>query len=368
MNQRYENVKKDVQVGVVGGSGYAGLELVNLLWKHPRAELRVCFSSHPSFSFSDYLPSHAARAIPVVDVKSLSEWAPQLDTVFLATPVEISLDLAPKLLAAGTNVIDLSGAFRLTGGTAQERMQAYREWYQLEHPCPELLDRAIYGLLPWQREEKSAFPRLVANPGCYATAILMALLPLLKRNLIEAQSVVIDAKSGTSGAGRKATENLLFTEVEGECLPYRVGGHQHLPEIRQFAAAISGKAIDPFFATHLLSVRRGIIAGIYARMPPAVTELDITSAYALDYADYGLVQWGALGKSTSRSDAYALSMKRVVGTALTRVYYRLAGNQLYLFSLIDNLVKGAAGQAIENFNNLKGLPLEMGLGHLEGVL
>ncbi len=363
------------KVGVVGGSGYAGLELVRLLQKHSHAQLRACFSSNPEFTFGDFLPNLGARGISVIDVRELEAWLPELHTVFLATPAEVSLKLAPKILAAGANVIDLSGAFRLQAGTAAERIQAYETWYQLAHPCPDLLDKAEYGLLPWLdagttglKVARPGEARLIANPGCYATSVLMAILPLLRRQLIVADSLVIDAKSGASGGGRKASENLLFTEVEGECLPYRVGQHQHLPEIRHFANAFSGQAIDPMFTTHLLCIRRGIISAIYAKTREGVSEMDFSVAYAQDYSDYGLVQWSSLKGRSSRSVAYELSLKRVVGTALTRVHYQVEDGRVYLFSLIDNLIKGAAGQAVENFNRLLGLPPRSGLSELEGVL
>lgn len=362
MMHKYE--PKSMKVAVVGGSGYAGLELVRLLLKHPIASLRVCFTTQPGLSFSDYLPVRGAKVVPVAPVGDIEKWASELDTVFLATPAEASMDLAPRLLASGAHVVDLSGAFRL--GSAAE----YREWYGAEHACPALLGKAEYGLLPWVEEKAPAegAARLVANPGCYATSVLMALLPLLKRGLVKPDSIVIDAKSGTSGAGRKASVNLLFTEVEGECLPYRIARHQHLPEIKRFAEALSGTAIDPLFTTHLLGIRRGIISGIYARLGAAVTQLDLSSAYANDYSDYGLVEWGPLEGLTERSAAHQLSLKRVVGTALTRIHYQIDGDRLYLFSLIDNLVKGAAGQAIENFNRLHGMAAGTGLTDLEGVL
>lgn len=366
-------VSNQLKVAVVGGSGYAGLEMIRLLRKHPQAEMRVAFSTNPNLTFADYLPGPEARGIPVVAVRQIGEWTGELDTVFLATPAEVSIELAPSLLAEGVNVIDLSGAFRLKFGTETERVAAYEKWYHLKHAHPELLNRAKYGLVPLNPElsaHRSSDPNgeLIANPGCYATAVLMAIVPLLKRNLIDPESLVVDAKSGTSGAGRKAAENLLFTEVDGECLPYRIGKHQHLPEICQFAEAYSGAKIDPIFATHLLPVRRGIIAGIYAKLRPGVSDLDIAAAYGGDYSDYGLVEWGQLHGGTSRADNYALSLKRVVGSAVTRLQYQTSDGKLYLFSLIDNLIKGAAGQALENFNCLHGLPAATGLKHLEGVL
>jgi N-acetyl-gamma-glutamyl-phosphate reductase len=237
------------------------------------------------------------------------------------------------------------------------------------------LDKAEYGLLPWLDAGKTGLkvadsiePKLIANPGCYATSILMAILPLLRRGIIKPENLVIDSKSGASGGGRKASENLLFTEVEGECLPYRVGRHQHLPEIKGFAQAFSGHAIDPMFTTHLLCIRRGILSSIYAKTAEGVSDMDLSAAYAQDYSDYGLVQWSSLKGRNARSVAYELSLKRVVGTALTRVHFQLDGDRLYLFSLIDNLIKGAAGQAVENFNRLLGLPARAGLSELEGVL
>jgi N-acetyl-gamma-glutamyl-phosphate reductase len=193
-------------------------------------------------------------------------------------------------------------------------------------------------------------------------------LPLLKRGLLKPETIVIDAKSGTSGAGRKASEELLFTEVDGECLPYRVGHHQHLPEICQYVSELADVTIDPLFTTHLLSLRRGILSGIYARAAEGVTELDLSAAYAEDYSSYGLVEWGSLRERTSRAAAFNLSLKRVVGTALTRLQFQLEGDRVYLFSLIDNLIKGAAGQAIENFNRLQNLSLDTGLKELEGIL
>ncbi len=369
-SDNYSKATKEVRVGVIGGSGYAGLELVRLLEKHPKAMLRACFSSNAEFSFRDFLPKHGVHQIPVIDLKELGAWAPELHTIFLATPADVSLKLAPELLKAGANVIDLSGAFRLKEGNAAERVQAYENWYGLEHPCPELLDRAEYGLMPWIGDGPMVpgQARLIANPGCYATSVLMAILPLLKRGLIDAGSLVIDAKSGATGAGRKAAQNLLFTEVDGECLPYKVGKHQHLPEIRGYAKAFSGQGIDPMFTTNLLCIRRGIISGIYAKTARKVTEAEIAAAFAEDYAHYGLVEWGSLTGLSARASAFQLSLKHVVGTGLTRALYQLDGDRLYLFSLIDNLVKGAAGQAVENFNRLLGLPAGVGVRDLEGVL
>lgn len=346
------------KVAVVGTSGYSGLELVRLLLRHPNAKLRACFSTQNDFDWTGYLPS--ARSIPVLNVKDLDEWARELDTVFLATPLEVSLELAPKLLDVGLKVIDLSGGYRL------ESADDYPAWYHHTHSSPDLLAKAEYGLTPWAGKPKS---NLIANPGCYATSILMALLPLVKRDYLQLDSIIVDAKSGTSGAGRKAAEHLLFTEVEGECLPYRISRHQHLPEIQQSLKKFGGgKPVEITFTPHLLNIRRGILSSIYAKTAPGVTLGEINAAFARDYSDYPLIEWGALDSTDSRANQARLSLKRVVGSPLTRVHYQLDGQRLFLFSLLDNLLKGAASQAIENFNRLFDLPLQRGLENLEAVL
>ena len=210
------------KVGIVGARGYSGLELARILLRHPEASLSACFANEKSFALQDYLPEAAAEQVPVVALTEIEQMP--LDTVFLATPVEASLELAPKL-AGKMNVIDLSGAYRL-------KASDYPKWYGFEHSSPALLEKAAYGLAPLSSPRGS---RMVSNPGCFATSVLMALVPLLRAGLLVPSSITIDAKSGATGAGRKAAENLLFTEVDGDCLPYRVGKHQHLPEIIRYA-------------------------------------------------------------------------------------------------------------------------------------
>ena len=340
---------KQVTCSVVGARGYTGIETARLLLQHPNAQLVSCFATS-EFKLSKYLSSPAAS-----QVKSLpdSELMQNLtDVVFLATPAEVSLKLAPQILAAGKKVIDLSGAFRL-------KQNEYSTWYGFEHTEKALLQSAQYGLAPFVGPA-SGSGKLIANPGCYATAISMALIPLLKNNVIEANNIVIDAKSGATGAGKKAAENLLFTEVEGECLPYKVGRHQHYPEIQEAIEAFSGKKIDAHFTTSLLAARRGIIAGIYANATEGTTLKDIENAFGQAYESYPLVSFAKMS-----DDSSLVSLKRVVGTGKTHISYELNGKKLYIFSCIDNLLKGAASQAIENFNRISDLPLTTGVGHLE---
>jgi N-acetyl-gamma-glutamyl-phosphate reductase len=213
--------------------------------------------------------------------------------------------------------------------------------------------------VPWAKPAAKNDAHLIANPGCYATSVLMPLIPLLKAGLIDPSSIVIDSKSGTSGGGRKAAENLLFTEVEGECLPYKVAGHQHFPEICQYIETFASATIDPHFTTQLINVRRGIMSCIYAKLLAGVTETQIDAAFSRAYSNDPLIRFG---KTTS------LSLKRVVGSARTHINYKIDGQKLYVFSLIDNLLKGAASQAVENFNRLNDLPAHTALTQMEGVL
>lgn len=343
--------KRVLSCSVVGARGYAGLELVRILLAHPEAKLTHCFATS-EFSLMDLVGNPLAAKVTCLPDSQIFEHL--TDVVFLATPAEVSLRLAPKILSAGRRVIDLSGAFRL-------KQNDYSKWYGFEHSELALAKVADYGLSPWAGPSPRS--NLVANPGCYATAILLALLPLLKQGVIEQTGLVIDAKSGATGAGKKASENLLFTEVEGECLPYKIGKHQHFPEIEEALIGWAGiERFDAHLATSLLPIRRGIVAGIHARTAPGRGLEDVVRAYDEAYEGYSLFAHGHL-----RSRPALAQLKRVVGTGKTHVTYELDGNRLYVFSCIDNLLKGAASQAVENFNRLSDLPLDTGLGRLEAV-
>lgn len=325
-----------IQVAIVGGSGYSGLELARLLKRHPNVNVKAVFNSQNSGTInpSDY------------------------QVIFLATPAEVSVELAPKIIAQGVHVIDLSGAFRLN---TSDIKKSYQEWYGLDHTSSQLVATAQYGLSPWLKPKREV-ATLISNPGCFATAVLMGLLPLLSCSLIDADSLVIDAKSGTTGAGKKASESQLFSEVDGDCLPYKVGVHQHLPEIQLYAQTLGDYSIDPFFTTSLLPVRRGIIAGMYAKLNHKKTSQDVVNAFREFYQDYPLIEVSAV---PSRE---MLSLKNVVGTARTHISFTVIGEKLYLFSCIDNLLKGAASQAVENFNHLYHFPVTTGLDQLEAII
>lgn len=351
-------------VGIVGARGYSGVELARLLLSHPGAKLAACFATDPaSFKLSQELYSDAADAVPTLPMTTLESPTLSQDfhTIFLATPAEVSLELAPALIKKGVNVVDLSGAFRLEAA-------AYPKWYGFTHSATEALDRAEYGLVPFAKPfaQTKGVGTLVSNPGCYVTSVLMGLIPLLKDAVISPATIVIDAKSGTTGGGKKASETLLFSEVDGECLPYKVAAHQHYPEIVKYLKAFSGVETSPFFSTSLLSTPRGIIAGIYANLAPGKTVGDVTKAFEKAYANYPLAKFAPIGGTDAKLNAKLLSLKQVVGTNRVQLSYAVdestgGAPKLYLYSLIDNLLKGAASQAVENWNRLIDRPVALGL-------
>ena len=349
--EKLKITSQKISCSVVGARGYAGLELAKLLLQHPNTDLKFCFATS-EFKLSDYLNTQAAEKVAcLTDDKILDHLT---DVVFLATPAEVSLKLAPKILAAGKKVIDLSGAFRL-------KQNSYEKWYGFQHTEKAWLEKAQYGLLPWVGPASSE--KLIANPGCFATAVTMALIPLIKEKVISLDHIVIDAKSGATGGGRNAKENLLFSEVDGECLPYKVGKHQHYPEIVEAINESTGEKIEAHFTTSLLPVRRGIIAGIYASLNANQTLHEVKAAFAKAYADYPLVKFGEVGTGST-----LLPLKKVVGTGKTHISFTVEDNKLYVFSTIDNLMKGAASQAIENLNRILDLPVQTGIAGAEAMI
>lgn len=330
-------------VSIVGARGYSGLELVRLLRRHPGVKLTHCFATKDFSLQNEILDMDLSGIQCLADDQLMNNLT---DITFLATPAEVSLKLVPSILEAGKKIIDLSGAFRL-------KKNSYTHWYNFEHTASEALEQAEYGLVPFigpcQRKTS-----LISNPGCYATAITMGLLPLFKNNLIQPKTLVIDAKSGATGAGKKASENLLFSEVSEDCLPYRVGRHQHLPEIVEAIEYFSGVTIAPHFTTHLLPAKRGIIAGLYAHVVEGTTLEQVARAYTQAYQHYPLVRHG-------QNIAKLGSINKVVHTPAVHISYELVDSKLYVFSVIDNLQKGAASQAIENLNRMLDLPTHFSL-------
>lgn len=326
-------------VGIVGASGYSGAVLASLLARHPGASLVLATSDKRAGERVSDVTGADTGALRFSPNGAALELAAACDVVLLATSAEVSLDVAPRLLAAGKRVIDLSGAFRLAD------VADYPRWYRLEHRHPELLAEAHYGLF-----ELSGAPRpgtrLVANPGCYPTAALLAVAPLLRAGLAEPQPVIIDAKSGVTGAGRQAREEYSLAEVAGDLRAYKLLSHQHTPEIERFARA------KVTFSAHLLPIRRGILATSYLRPRGGATTDAVMAALARAYDGDPFVRVMAPER---------VRIAGVAGTNQAHVGAVSDGDVIVVTSAIDNLVKGAAGQALENLNLLLGIPRETAL-------
>jgi len=333
-------------VVVVAVNKNAGGVLCGLLASHPGVALRFATSDRwAGQSLSRRLTINGPTGEVVFSHPAHAEALAQgCAVVLLATPAEASLALAPKLLARGVRVIDLSGAFRLRDAAL------YPAHYQLEHGQPALLAQARYGL-PELGRAGIADAHLVANPGCFPTAAALALAPLVRAGLLTADRLIVDACSGVTGAGRKASEDFSFAEVDGDFRAYRVLRHQHAPEIAQ---ALGGAALT--FTAHLLPLKRGILATCHARLAPGVGEAQVRDAYSELYASERFVQL-----LESPED---VTLKAVVGTNRCLLGFRCEGEALVVTSAIDNLLKGAAGQAVQNLNLMLGLSETTGLSAL----
>lgn len=335
---------------VFGGSGYSGLELLRWLMRHPSRVMGASSDRWTGRAVADLVPGAPGdwRFSSHADLLGAAQ-AGQI--AFLATPAESSARLAPALLARGLRVIDLSGGFRLPA-------EAYPEWYGFEHPAPAWLSEAEYGLpeiFDWPDREV----RLVANPGCYATAAVLAAGPLARAGLIEGP-LFLDGKSGTTGAGRKADDALSFSEVGESLRPYRVGRHQHTPEIEAALSRVAGREVRVSFTPHLVPMTRGLLVTAYGVASSEATPESVAAAFR---AAYG-------GSTLIRFEHDELPSTGVVrGTPFTRVYAHLdvRTGTVQAGAALDNLLKGAASQAIQNLNRLLDLPLETGLARSGGA-
>lgn len=341
-----------IKIGIIGGTGYTGVELLRLLAQHPQAKLAVITSRGEAgkkvVELFASLRGHVSLAFTEPDAKSLSG----CDVVFSATPNGVAMTHARDLLKAGVKFIDLAADFRLKDPAAWEK------WYGMPHACPELLSEAVYGL-PEINREKIKKARLIANPGCYPTAVQLGFLPLLENDLVDLQHLIADAKSGVSGAGRKAEMHTLFSEAADSMKAYGVAGHRHWPEIRQGLDAVRGKPVGLTFVPHLTPMIRGIHATLYARLnkPGA----DLQSLFEKRYATEPFVDVMPAGSHPETRSVRASNVCRIA------VHQPQGGDTVVVLSVIDNLVKGAAGQAVQNMNIMFGLDEKTGLGQA-GVL
>lgn len=333
-----------IKAGIFGATGYTGFELAQILQRHPQAEIVFATSqSHAGQSLAEIYPTAPdVRLIP-------GEEAPlnEVDVVFLCLPHAAAASTAVTALQANCHVIDLSADFRIKDAVV------YEKWYGVTHPAPELLATAVYGLTEFARDQLPG-ARLVANPGCYPTSVLLALQPVLAAGLPITGPIIADSKSGVSGAGRAPKQNTHFVEVADNFSPYNIGRkHRHLPEMEQGIAAWNPGAPPLIFSPHLLPVPRGILSTIYASLGGQLDEAELRSLYEATYANEPFVRVLPAGQLAS--------LAHVNHTNRCAITLTLTGNMLILTSAIDNLIKGAAGQAVQNMNVVFGLEETAGL-------
>ncbi|MBV2183521.1 MAG: N-acetyl-gamma-glutamyl-phosphate reductase [Rhizobium sp.] len=337
-----------IRVGIVGGTGYTGVELLRLLTQHPEVELTAITSRGEAGSaVADMFPSLRGRvALRFSDPAD----APLKDCqlVFFATPNGVAMKQAQELLDASVRVIDLAADFRI------QDVAMWEKWYGMTHASPHLVAEAVYGL-PELNRDQIRQARLVANPGCYPTATQLGFFPLIEAGCVDVATLIADAKSGVSGAGRKAETHILFAEAADNFKAYAVGGHRHLPEIRQGLSVVAGTQVGLTFVPHLTPMIRGIHATLYARI---TREMDFQALYEKRYADEPFVD---VLPAKSHPDTRSVRAANVCRIAIHRPQN---GDVLVVLSVIDNLVKGAAGQAVQNMNLMFGFDECLGLSQV----
>jgi N-acetyl-gamma-glutamyl-phosphate reductase len=339
-------MRMKIKVGVVGGTGYTGVELLRLLAAHPDAELVVITSrSEAGQPVADMFPN-LRGSLDIAFTEPDPAVLQSCDLVFFATPNGIAMTMVPDLLAAGVRVIDLAADFRL------RQADEWEQWYGMSHACPEYLRRAVYGL-PEINRDAIAQAQLVANPGCYPTAVQLGFLPLIEEGLADLDHLIADAKSGVSGAGRKAATASLLSEASENFKAYAVPGHRHLPEIRQGLELASGHLVGLTFVPHLTPMIRGIHATLYARLRD--TERDLQALYEARFSGERFVDVLPEGMHPETRSVRGANHCRIA------VHRPQQGDIVVVLSVIDNLVKGAAGQAVQNMNIMFGIAEDAGL-------
>jgi N-acetyl-gamma-glutamyl-phosphate reductase len=337
-----------IKVGIVGGTGYTGIELLRILAQHPEVELVAITSrKEAGTSVQDLFPSLRGVVDIVYSDPSKTDLA-RCDVVFFATPNTVAMGEAKALLERGVRVVDLSADFRI------KNVSEWEKWYKVKHASPELLSQAVYGL-PEVNRRKIKDARLIANPGCYPTAVQLGLLPLIEAGCVDVSRLIADAKSGVSGAGKRTEEHLLFSEASDNFKAYGVSGHRHWPEIQQGLDLAAGRKVGVTFVPHLVPMIRGIHATLYAQ----VTQ---TAEFQRIFEDrYRSEPFVDVLPAGSEPDTRSV---RAANTCRIAIHRPHGGDTLVVLSVIDNLVKGASGQAVQNMNIMFGLEETMGLSHL----
>ncbi|EXC06642.1 N-acetyl-gamma-glutamyl-phosphate reductase [Acinetobacter baumannii] len=341
-----------ISVGIVGGTGYTGVELLRILLRHPKAQVRVLTSrteaGKPVADMFPNLRGHTDLQFSDLNIDALKE----CDVVFFATPHGVAMQHAKDLIAVGTKVIDLAADFRL------QNLEQFEKWYGMEHACPDVLKDSIYGLTELNRE-KIKQAQVIGNPGCYPTTVQLGLAPLLKsaQALIETKNIIIDAKSGVSGAGRKASLGMIYSENADNFKAYGVAGHRHHPEIVEALENIAGKK-DVFegllFVPHLVPMIRGMLSTIYVDLTEAGKQTDLQALYENFYANEKFVDVMPANSSPETRSVRGANELRIA-------LYKPQPNKLIILAAQDNLVKGASGQAVQNMNLMFGFNEDEGL-------
>lgn len=334
-----------IKIGVVGGTGYTGVELLRLLARHPEADLVAITSrGDAGLPVSDMFPSLRGR----VDLRFVAPQDAALDrcdVVFFATPNGIAMQQARELVDAGVRLIDLAADFRIRD------VAEWEKWYGMKHASPDLVAEAVYGL-PERNRERIRSARVLANPGCYPTAVQLGFLPLIESGAADLSHLIADVKSGVSGAGRKAEVHTLFAEAADNFKAYGVAGHRHLPEIRQGLEAMAGQCVGLTFVPHLTPMIRGIHATLYARLSK---DVNVQKLFEERYQDEPFVDVLPAGSHPETRSVRASNLCRVA------VHRPQGGDVVVVLSVIDNLVKGAAGQAVQCMNIMFDLDESLGL-------
>ena len=338
-----------IKVGIIGATGYAGGELVRILMGHKEAEI-VWYGSR---SYIDQKYADVYRNMfQIVDAKCMDDnieaLADQVDVIFTATPQGFLASVINENILSKTKIVDLSADFRI------KDVKVYEKWYGIEHKSPQFIEEAVYGLCEVNRDKVKG-ARLIANPGCYTTCSILTAYPLAKEGIVDMRTLIVDAKSGTSGAGRGAKVPNLFCEVNENMKAYGVASHRHTPEIEEQLGYASGENVTISFTPHLVPMNRGILATEYATLKKDVTGEEVKAIYDKYYADEKFVR--VLGEGVCPET------KWVEGSNYVDIGFKLdpRTNRIVMMGAIDNLVKGAAGQAVQNMNLLFGLPESEGL-------
>lgn len=340
--------KNGIRIGIVGGTGYTGVELLRLLAQHPDCEIAAITSrKEAGMPVADLFPSLRGRiGLEFSDPEKAGLQA--CDLVFFATPNGVAMEQARALLDGGVRIIDIAADFRI------QDIAVWEKWYGVRHACPELVAEAVYGL-PEVNRARIREARIVANPGCYPTSVQLGLLPLVEAGVVDLDHLIADVKSGVSGAGRKAEVHTLLAEASDNFRAYGVPGHRHHPEIAQGLTRAAGRPVNLIFVPHLVPMIRGIHATLYARLTAAA---DLQSIYESRYAGEAFVDVMPAGSHPDTRSVRGANVCRIA------VHRPRDGDTAVILSVIDNLVKGASGQAVQNMNIMFGLDEATGLGQL----